>query len=183
MKMLRLLILLIIVVSMSSCLTVEKKEYTFVFTGENSGLLTIKYINIMSTMEDGEDVSTQDFDDLINTYYQGYQLEEDYPDGRIIDKRLYIEDNQLCAMVTIEFLELEAARLYQHTEEGPLMFCVKSTFDGEEYESSNGEYGGSVMPVVFWPYEETKLLLTTSIMPPDETTLSLLWRYKRWSGE
>ena len=48
----------------SGCLTVEKKEYTFEFTGKNSGTLTIKYINIMSSMDDEEDVSEDDFDEL-----------------------------------------------------------------------------------------------------------------------
>jgi hypothetical protein len=182
MKTLRLIFLLFFIISLSSCLTVEKKEYTFVFTGENSGLLTIKYINIMSALEDGKDVSRQDFNDLIETYYYGYQMEEDYPEARVIDKQLFVENEQLCALVTIEFRSLSAARLYQRTEDGPVMFCVKSAYDMEEYSSSNGQYGGSIMPVVFWPDDESQLELSTTIMAPDETTRSLVSLYRQWKS-
>ena len=57
-------------VIISSCLTVEKKIYTFEFTGKNSGILTIKYVNLMSMVdyggEEGADNTGTDFEDLID---------------------------------------------------------------------------------------------------------------------
>lgn len=168
---------------LSSCLTVEKKEYTFEFTGPESGVLTIKYYNIMSSAEDGEDMSEADFAELIKTYYVGDQLEQDYPLATNIEKRLFEEDSVLCAEVRISFDRLEGARLYRHTEDGLYMFCIKSTFDGEEYFASNGEYGGEIMPVVFWPNQEMVLRLVTSVMKQDESTASLLPEYKKWKEQ
>ncbi|MBU2651811.1 MAG: hypothetical protein KKA81_12820 [Bacteroidetes bacterium] len=173
-------IILLMSVILSSCLTVEKKEYTFEFTGANSGKLTIKYFNIMSSMEDGQDMSETDFAEMIKTYYVGEQLEQDYPMATNIEKRLFEEDGVLCAEVVVEFSSLEGARLYRHKDMGPYMFCIKSTFDGEEYLASNGEYGGEVMPVVFWPEKESVLRLVTSIMQPDESTVSLLPQFQKW---
>ncbi len=179
-------IILITLVSsfiLSSCLTVEKKEYTFEFTGPDSGVLTVKYYNIMSSTEDGEDMSEADFAELIKTYYVGDQLEQDYPLATGIEKRLFEEDGVLCSEVKISFDKLEGARLYQHSSDGPYMFCVKSTFDGEEYMASNGEYGGEIMPVVFWRNKEMVLRLVTSVMKQDESTVSLLPQYNKWKEQ
>ena len=168
---------------LSSCLTVEKKEYTFEFTGHNSGILTIKYYNIMSSAEDGEDMSEADFAELIKTYFVGDQLEQDYPLANEIEKKLYEEDGVLCAEVKITFNDLAGAGLYQHTDNGTYMFGIKSAFDGEEYVASNGEYGGEIMPVVFWQNNEMVLRLVTSVMQQDESTVSLLPQYKKWKEQ
>ena len=68
MKRLKIHQLLIIILGlvMSSCLTTEKKEYVFKFTGTNSGTLTIRYINLMSSSDDSTDISKDDFQDLLN---------------------------------------------------------------------------------------------------------------------
>lgn len=167
----------------SSCLTVEKKEYTFELTGKNSGILTIKYINIMSIKDDTTDVSEADFEELINTYYKGDQLEKDYPDVVNIEKRLYEENGVLCGEVTIEFTDLVTARLYQLNKKDPIMFSVQSTYDSETFLESNGEYGGEIMPVVFWPPKEKFLRLITSVMQPDETMISLVEEYREWKDQ
>ncbi|MDD3744667.1 MAG: hypothetical protein PHX54_13670, partial [Lentimicrobiaceae bacterium] len=64
----------LIMLILNSCLTVEKKSYTFEFTGENSGTLTIIYHNIISVMDDGQDVSEQDFKEMLNQYMDGNQI-------------------------------------------------------------------------------------------------------------
>jgi len=51
--------------------------------------------------------------------------------------------------------------------------------DSEAYVESNGQYGGEVMPAVFWSRKQKKLTLTTSVTKPDETTVSLLKNYKK----
>ncbi|NTV84049.1 MAG: hypothetical protein HGA23_07100, partial [Bacteroidales bacterium] len=52
------------------------------------------------------------------------------------------------------------------------------SIDSEYYSESNGEYGGDIMPVVFWDPGLKKLELKTDVTAPDETTLSLLDRWK-----
>ena len=87
----------------SGCLTVEKKEYVFKLTGKTSGTLTIKYINIISNNEDDKDVSEQDFQELINDYFNGSSIDEYYPSAKNIEKRLYEENGVLCMEVTMNF--------------------------------------------------------------------------------
>lgn len=165
---------------LSSCLTVEKKEYTWEITGDNSGKLTINYINIMSDMDDTLDVSAEDFEELLNSYLYGTTIDDRYPMASNIEKRIYVQDNQLCAEVIMEFNDLQTVHLYQHEKKGPYMFCVNTAADTESYESSNGEYGGDYMPVVFWPYKSEQMNLTTFIQEVDESTLSLVGEYYKW---
>jgi hypothetical protein len=50
----------------------------------------------------------------------------------------------------------------------------------ETFDSSNGTFGGDVMPVVFWEEKMKVLNLTSVITLPDETTVSLVDDYREW---
>lgn len=166
-----------------SCLTVEKKQYTFEFTGKNSGKLTIKYINIMSNVDSAGYTETQDFDELLNSYVNGTKIEESYPEVTNISKRLFEENGVLCGEVIMEFPNLSAARLYQFDSKSPFMFFASSV-DVETYVESNGTYGGDNMPVVMFPSKMNKLTITTSISKPtDESYVSLLGEYIKWKKQ
>lgn len=165
---------------LSGCLTVEKKEYTFVLNDNHSGTLTIKFINILSLKDDGNDVSKTDFEDLINNYIDGHEIDDDYSTAIIRSKRLFEEDGVLCGEVIIDFDNLADVGLYQYDNKSPYMFNVGSFLDSENYLKSNGEFGGDIMPVVFWPKSLKSFNLTTFVNEPDETTLSLLDEYKNW---
>jgi hypothetical protein len=173
--------LIITVLFMSGCLTCEKKEYTFEFTGKDSGRLTIKYINLMSTKDDSLDISDEDFSSLLTDYYEGTEIENEFPDAVVVEKRLFEEDGVLCGEIVLEFADLAMGHLYQHKGKGPIMYCLSCyAIDAEYFNESNGEYGGDVMPVVFWDPDLKKLTLSTSVTTPDETTVSLLDRYLEW---
>ena len=173
--------LVMTVLFLSGCLTCEKKEYTFELKGDNSGRLTIKYINIMSIMDDSLDISSEDFESLLNDYYDGEELQNTFPDATVLSKRLFEEDGVLCGEVIYEFAALDAAKLYQFKGKGPFMYCLGcSSLDTEYFSGSNGEYGGDVMPIVFWEQGTKKLQLTTDVTYPDETTISLLEDYRQW---
>ncbi|MBW6460717.1 MAG: hypothetical protein K0B08_09105 [Bacteroidales bacterium] len=180
---LSILAVMITAMFISGCLTCEKKEYSFVFTGENSGRLTIKYINLLSTMDDGADISQDDFQVLLNDYYDGYELENEFPNATVVEKRLFEENGVLCGEIVFEFDDLVAANLYRYRGTGPIMYCLSCySIDSEYYAESNGEYGGDIMPVVFWEAGLKKLSLTTDVTSPDETTASLLAAYKDWKA-
>lgn len=164
---------------MVSCLTVERKQYTFEFTGKNSGKLTIKYINIMSDEDSAGYTRVQDFDELLSSYINGSKIEESYPEAQNISKRLYEENGVLCGEVIMNFPNLQAARLYQFDKKSPFMFYASSV-DGESYIESNGSYGGDVMPVVLWPSKLKKLIVSTSVSKPSESSASLLDEYRKW---
>lgn len=177
-----MMFLFFLVIGFTSCLSVEKKEYIFEFTGVNSGKLTIRYINIYSNMDDGKDVSADDFKDVLDKYINGSQIEEDYPGAKNITKRLYEENGQLHGEVTMEFSDLNSARLYQYDRSGPIMMNISTAYDSEAYLSSNGEYGNDHMPVVFWPAQTKKLQVTTSVSKPEETSVSLVNAYREWKS-
>lgn len=173
------IVFIITVLFLSGCLTHKKKEYTFQFTGKDSGRLTIKFINIMSTMDDTLDVSEDDFASLITDYYEGSEIENDFPDATLVDKRLFEENGVLCAEIVLDFPTLAACHLYQHHGKGPYMYCLGCySIDSEYFNSSNGEFGNDIMPVVFWEEKSNPLTLATDVTTPDETTMSLLDRWK-----
>lgn len=178
----KLLVLLVIALVFSSCLTVEKKEYSFELTGENSGRMTIRYINIISVKDEGKDVSQEDFADILERYIDGDQIEQDFPGSTNIKTRLYEANGQLCGEVTLDFPSLSAARLYQYDKNSPLMMCITAAYDSETYLSSNGSFGNDFMPVVFWPVGTKKLTVVTSVSAPDETSMSLLEEFKKWEA-
>lgn len=174
--------LFILAIFLTSCLSVEKKEYSFEMTGDNSGKMTIRYINILSVMDDGNDVSAADFQELLDKYINGDQIVQDFPGATNIQKRLYEENEQLCGEVTLDFPDLSAARLYQFDKKSPVMMCISAAFDSETYVSSNGSYGNDFMPVVFWPSDSKNLEVVTTVTATDETTMSLLGAYKLWKS-
>lgn len=179
-KIVSVLVVALVAVILTGCLTVEKKQYTFEFTGKNSGKLTIKYINIMSNVDSAGYTEIVDFDDLVTNYLNGTKIEESYPGATNITKRVFEENGVLCGEVTMEFPNLEAARLYQYDKKSPFMFYASSV-DGETYVESNGVYGGDNLPVVMWPAKLKKLVVTTSVSKPsDESYVSLLGEYIKW---
>jgi len=165
----------------SGCLTCEKKEYTFTLTGNNSGTLTIKYYNLMSSMDDSLDVSDEDFMSLINDYYTGTSVEDEFPGTTLVEKRLYEEDGVLCGKIILEFSDLSQVKLYRHKGKGNFMYPLNcGSLDSETFDGGNGEYGGDRMPVVFWEQGMKTLKMTTIVTTPDETTLSLLDEYREY---
>jgi hypothetical protein len=164
----------------TSCLTIEKKIYTFEMKDNNSGTLTIKYINIISIRDDNTDVSEADFEELISGYINGDMIENDYQGAVVRSKRLFEENGMLCGEVVIDFTDLASVGLYQYDSKSPFMFNIGSFFDSESYLSSNGEYGGEKMPVIFWPRNLKTLTLTTLTTTPDESTVSLVELYRDW---
>lgn len=181
MKRLKFLIIAIGLASfiLTSCLTVEKKQYTFEMTGKNSGKLTIKYINILSDVDSAGYTEVQDFDELLSDYINGSKIEESYPEAANIQKRLFEENGMLCGEVTMDFPSLSAARIFQFDKKSPFIFYASSV-DGESYIESNGTYGGDNCPVVVWPAKLKKLIVTTSVTRPGDSHVSLLGEYAKW---
>lgn len=179
-RFISLIILVFLGLIISSCLTIEKKIYTFEMKDNDAGTLTIKYYNLMSMMDDTVDVSNADFKELLSTYIDGNTIEQDYEDAMIRSKRLFEEDGVLCGEVVIDFNNLRSVGLYQYDNKSPYMFNLGSFLESESFLSSNGDFGGEIMPVVFWPRSLKTLTVTTYLNSPDDSTISLLDEYNRW---
>lgn len=179
-RLLSFILLIIISLGLVSCLTCERKEYVFQLTGENSGKLTIRYINIFSSLIDSTGELDADYDEMINLWLNGEKIERDFPQAKKIRKRLYKEEGTLCGEVSIEFDELSEVRLYRYLGEGPYMFSMSAVNDdGENFLQSNGEFDGENMPVIFWPEDTQTLRFSTKIAMPDSTTVSMIETWEK----
>jgi hypothetical protein len=182
-KIFPVFVLLVFVVYLQGCLTVETKEYSFKIKKDGSGVATIKYINIMTDSKDSAGVPETDYGNLIDSYLKGDKLQEDYPNAKNIKKRLFEEDNQLCGEVKFEFEDIKQFKFYKYKDKGPWCYYVTSAmgmFGGEQYFSSNGTYGGTDLPVIFWDGNEKDFEFKTTVTQPAKNTMSLLdlWKTK-----
>ncbi len=183
-KVILFLIIIIISLSSTSCLTCEKKEYVFQVLKDNKIRLTIKYLNIFSSLIDSVQEIDHDYDELINMWLEGDKIERDFPKAKKVKKRLYVEKGELNGEITMTFDNYQDARLYRYLNNDFFMFSMSSVNDdGENFFQSNGDFGGDMMPVVFWSKEEKILRLVTKIATPDSTCVSMasMWenRYKK----
>lgn len=170
-----ILIVLLITFGLSGCLTCERKEYVFQLTGENSGRLTIKYVNIFSSLVDSTGELTVDYNEMINLWLKGEKVERDFPLAKKFKKRLFKENGTLCGEVIMEFDDLSKVNLYRYRNRGPYMFSMSGVNDdGENFAQTNGEFGGEKLPVIFWPEDARTLRFITKIATPDSTTVSML---------
>jgi len=179
-RLLSFILLITLPVGLVSCLTCERKEYVFQLTGKNSGKLTIKYINIFSSLIDSTGELDADYDEMINLWLNGEKIERDFPQAKKVRKRLFKEEGTLCGEVSMEFDDLSKVRLYQYQNHGPYMFRISSVNDdGEIFLQSNGEFGGENMPVIFWPEDSRTLRFSTKITVPDSTTVSMIEMWEK----
>ncbi len=148
---------LLVVWSLSGCLTVENKEYYIMLATDHSGQATIKFLNIVSETDDTIDVSDDDFQQLIGFYLEGTQLEAENPGFRNVRKQLYEEDGMLVGEVTFDFDSLSVLRLYKFDEDSPFMYFVGSLLPSELLVETNGSFGRDWMPVVFWENDTREL--------------------------
>lgn len=170
---------------MESCLTCEKKEYVFQITGPNTGKLSIKYINIFSSLIDSTGEVDSDYEELIGMWLKGVKIERDFPTAKKIKKRLFAENGTLCGEIVMEFDNLADAGIYRYMNSGPYMYNMSSVSDdGENFLQTNGEFGGDKMPVIFWPEDYTTLRFSSKISVTDSSTVSLLpmWEKRGTKG-
>ncbi len=181
-KIFRLLLIIIIPLSLASCLTCERKEYTIQLTGEKSGRMTIKYVNIFSSLIDSTGELSADYDEMMNLWLNGEKIERDFPQAKKFKKRLFKENGTLCGEVIMEFDDISKINIYRHQGKGPFMFSMAAVNDDNEtFLQTNGEFGGEKMPVIFWPDDSRTLRFSTKIATPDNTCVSMLdqWEEKQ----
>lgn len=168
----------------TGCLSVEKKVYYYKVNEDGTGEGKIKYINIISEMDDETDVSDTDFDELINNYLNGTYFEDENPNLFVQDKKLFEENGVLCAEVSFTFNSFPQIGFYKYPkcECSPIMYYIGGL--SETYEESNGEYLGdeSSMYFIIWDAGTTEFEFTTIVSTVVENSISLLPRYLEWEA-
>ncbi len=166
----------------TGCLQVEKKQYSLKLTGPNSGTGTIKFINIVSQLEDGKDVTMTDFATLVDDYFKGDELLNKYPGIKITDRKMFEENGQLCGEVKFEFDSLEAFKIYKYDQTSPFMLIFDS-FGGDTYASSNGDYGRINANIVFWKNGQKEFTWETTNQIDTANVRSMVKNYRTWKKE
>lgn len=177
-----LLTIFCIVFIFSGCLTVEFKEYTIRMKNDRSGEATIRFVNILSEADDTTDISADDFQQLIEFYIEGNQLEKDNPGYHNAKKRLYEQDGVLVGEITFTFDSLSVLRIFKLDKDSPYMYFVGHPLSSEQFVESNGTYGRDWMPVVFWPRDSNELTLKTKVVSEVSHQRSLLKNFKQWQS-
>jgi hypothetical protein len=170
--------------SLVGCLTVESKEYHFLVRADGSGQARIVFENIASVQEgDAEqDQATKDYTTLLTEYVKGRRFESDNPAFTNVRKRLFEQDGKLFGEVTFDFLSYEDVGLFRLNGAGPWMYHTgaQSGMTMEQFDTSNGTFGGPKMPVVFWADGTTEFRVRTRVEEPEKgITRSLLPLFKR----
>jgi hypothetical protein len=183
---LRLLVPVIVLVasaSLGGCLMVESKEYQFLVRPDGSGQAKIVFENIASVQEtDDQEQATKDYTQLLTDYIKGKRFEQDNPSYFNVKKRLYEQGGKLYGEVTFDFHSYEDVGLFRLDEKGPWMYHTGAlnAMAVEQFDNSNGVYGGEKMPVVFWQEGTAEFRVRTKMAEPEKgVTRSLLPLYKR----
>ncbi len=169
----------------SGCLTAERKELIFSIKPDGSGTGTLTFYNIKSIEEDGKDNSSHDYAELVKRYLKGSKFEESYPEYQNLRKRLYEENGKLNGQLTFDFKHYEDVGLYRHEGKGPWMYYIgnRSDVSVERFDTSNGSYPNDLLPIVFWPAEQTELQIVNRFDDPGQAARSLLPLFKRFGTE
>jgi hypothetical protein len=165
------------------CLTVESKEYHITLSTDHSGQATIKFINIMSEADDSVDISDDDFQQLIEFYLNGNELEKENPGFQNVKKRLFQENGVLCGEISFRFDSLEAVRVFKYDKNSPYMYAVGSPLSSEQYVESNGKLGRDWMPVIFWPSDTREMYIKTKLLSEATFQQSLLKNFEAWRAK
>ncbi len=166
----------------SGCLTVEMKEYHIKIKPNHSGEATIKFVNILSETDDSLDISKDDFNQLIEFYLEGTQLEKENPGFTSVKKRLYEQNGMLMGEVTFNFDSLSAVRVFRFDKESPFMYFVGNALSSEQLVETNGTRGPDWMPVVFWGQDEKDLYVKAKIVSEVSHRRSLLKNFLEWQS-
>jgi hypothetical protein len=178
-----LLLVFVLAMLATGCLTVESKEYRIKLKPDHSGEATIKFVNIMSEADDTLDITSDDFNQLIDFYLQGTQIEKDNPGYRNVKKRLFEENGVLCGEVSFSFDSLGTVRLFRYDDKSPLLYPIGSPLSSEQYVESNGALPREWIPVIMWPHDSRELYIKTKIVSEVSFRTGLLKNYKAWQAQ
>ena len=142
------------------------------------------FLDIMSMQENESDRSLQDYSDLVDTWLNGDAFEQANPALYDVQKRLVADKNKLNAEITFSFSNYQDVGLYRHHNTGPWMYYAYLGSSNMEYfDTTNGEYAGGTMPVIFWPEETTDFRIANGFNHEDRPVHSLYPLYQRLGVE
>ena len=175
-----LVVLTTFALTSSGCLIAAKKVVTLEVARDGSGTGKIIYTDISSLQEDEHDRSLEDYSILVEEWLHGTSLETIWPNVENVNKRLFELGNALHGEMTFTFRNYEDVGLYRYEGRGPWMYHAgRHSSNVEGFDTSNGRYGGEVMPIIFWPDETSSFRIVNGFDPGNRPVRSLHTLYKR----
>ncbi len=175
-----------IIMLISGCLTVERKEYHFKINPDGSGTGTIKFVNIVSVEDEETDVSIQDFQALIDDYLNGNVFEEQNPGYQIVEKRLYEQDGILIGEIEFTFPNIEAAGFFRDNDcKCASYYYYLGSSLSETLIHTDGEnlFEKYEIPVIRWQSDNKEFNLVTMVQEDMENAHNLVELYREWKKE
>lgn len=170
--------------SLTGCLTAARKAVTLRVNPDGTGTGTMVYYDIASMQEEETDNSLTDYSRLVETWLHGSVFEQANPALVNVKKRLFAEGNRLNGEISFEFLHYSDIGLYRHRDTGPWMYyALMNQSEIEHFDSTNGEYGGQTMPVIFWPEGTKEFRIFNAFESGERPVVSLYPQYKRLGVE
>ena len=164
----------------SGCLIAAKKVLLLEVRPDGSGSGRVYYTDISSLQEDEHDRTLEDYSRLVDGWLNGSEFEETYRGTLNTKKRLFELGGALHGEALFEFEHYNDVGLYRHDEKGPWMYyAMRHTSNVEGFDTSNGSFGGDLMPVIFWPEETDTFRIVNSFDPGEAKVTSLLSLYRR----
>jgi len=169
----------------AGCISVEKKEYRFRMNADGSGAGTIRFVNIVSSDDNGKDVSFKDFAELVTDYLQGTKFEDDYPALHVTGKKLVEENGQLVGEVSFTLASFDSAGFFRAAkcECCPTLFFIGTDKGQETVTESSGTIITDVAPSPFieWQPKSGDLTLKTTLMEDTSNIHTMLPHYRQWA--
>ncbi len=188
MKLLRRLTILIFsltLFTLTGCLSIEYKEYTFKINSDGSGEGEILFYNIVSVEDDEKDVSFKDFGELVSDYIEGTNFENNNPNYQVTNKELFEKDSVLVGKVEFTFTNFMDIGFFksEDCDCSPLMYYMGDF--GETFSESNGNYLGEEknFPIIIWKANEDEIYIKTIVQDDLTGTHSLLNLYRTWNDD
>lgn len=179
------LLILLVGLFISSCLTTETKEYKFTIKKDGSGSGTVKYINIVSQEDEEEDVSFSDFGELLDDWLKGSSFDDENPNFTVVSKDIYEENGVLCGEVNFTFDNLKDAGFlkFDNCDCSPLLYYLGSL--SETLDETNGKYhddsdANFEFPVMSWSGDTKEITFKTIVTDDLSDCHSLLPLYITW---
>lgn len=181
---LKLVLLALLTVFFTGCLTVDTKEYYYKISKDGSGEGWIKFNNIKSAKDGETDVSLKDFAELIDEYVKGTKFEDENPSLQVVSKELIEENGKLNGLVKFKFNDItEISFLAEKDCNCAPVYYSMGGFLSETYLSSNGKYLGENggPQIIKWPSGSKEFQFSTTVSS-DTTSIELLNQYKGWKA-
>ncbi len=165
---------------LAGCLTAERKVITLQVNPDGTGSGTIVFYNLKSMQEDESDRALTDYSRLIDTWLHGNEFERANPALYNVQKRLFANKEQLNGEISFDFYHYGDIGLYRHNDVGPWMYyAYLNTSEIEQFDTTNGQFGGDYMPIIFWPEKTTTFEIVNKFETEGRPEQSLFPLYDR----